>query len=388
MKQIKLIRITTAPVSMRLLLAGQPAFMKGKGFDVTLISADGQDWKDIPHLEDYSVHIVCMARKIDLIKDIKALWKLIRLFRTIKPDIVHSHTPKAGLLAMLAARISGVPVRMHTVAGLPLMESTGLLRKVLILAEKGTYRCASMVYPNSYRLRDFILKERFISPIKLSVIANGSSNGIDTAYFEKTETLRSAATGWRAEHGISLRAPVFIFIGRIVKDKGINELLGAFDGLSGVLPDVVLLLVGSFEDDLDPVDARSRNIIGANPRVIHAGFQKDVRLFLSVADILVFPSYREGFPNVPMQAGCFGLPSIVTDINGCNEIIEDGVNGLIVPPKNEKALAEAMERMTLDQALRTRCAANARPRIVDRYQQSAVWDALYLEYERLLGKYS
>lgn len=368
---------------MRLLIGGQPAYMKGKGMDVILVSADGADWAGIPDLEDFEVYKIDMARQIALRRDVLALLALIRLFRKVKPDIVHSHTPKAGLLGMLAARLSGVPVRIHTVAGLPLMESTGLKKKILIIAEKVTYWAAHRVYPNSFRLKDFIEASRMTSPSKLQVIARGSSNGIDATHFQRTPELESAAARWREEQGIKPGSLVFVFIGRIVRDKGINELLAAFDALSD--KQAVLLLVGPFEDNLDPVDAHSREIIQRNPRVIHVGFQKDVRLFICAADVLVFPSYREGFPNVPLQAGCFGLPSIVTDINGCNEIIEDGVNGLIIPPKDEAALRAAMEQMAADPALRARCAGAARDRILENFQQSVVWEALYQEYRRLLG---
>ena len=355
--------------------------MKGKGFDVILVSADGPDWASIPHLDDYAVYKIGMARQIHLWKDLMALVALIRLFRRVKPDIVHSHTPKAGLLGMLAAKFAGVPVRIHTVAGLPLMERTGLTRRILVLAEKLTYWASDKVYPNSFRLKDFIAGCGMTRPTKLKVIAQGSSNGIDAGHFSRTPELEAAAAAWRSDRGIAPESLVFVFVGRIVRDKGIHELLAAFDRLPG---EATLVLVGPFEAQLDPIDATGLDLIKNHPRIIHVGFQKDVRPFLCAADVLVFPSYREGFPNVPMQAGCFGLPSIVTDINGCNEIIEEGINGLIVPPKDEQALEKAMERMITDAPLRAHCAAAARGRILEKYQQSVVWEALYQEYRQLL----
>ena len=381
----KLLRITTAPISMRLLIEGQPAFMKGKGFDVILVSGHGADWEGIPRLEDYSVHKVDMARRINLPKDISALFALIRLFRRLKPDIVHSHTPKAGLLGMLAAKITGVPVRIHTVAGLPLMESKGITRSVLVWMERLTYACASGVYPNSYHLKDFILAHGFTRPAKARVIAGGSSNGIDTVRFERTAALQAAGESVRKSLGIPAGALVLLFVGRIVRDKGIGELVRAFDRICGNYPEIRLLLAGPDEKDQDPIDRDTRTAMERNDRIVHVGFQADVRPYLSLADVLVFPSYREGFPNVPMQAGCFGLPSIVTDINGCNEIITDGVNGLIIPPKDEKAVALAMEKMITDEPFRSRCAAAARQRILEKYRQSVVWEALYEEYRRLLA---
>ena len=384
MRPIKLVRITTVPLSMRLLLGGQPAYMRSKGMDVTLVSAEGADWEGIPDIGAYDVHKIGMSRQIDPIKDLRALWLLTRLFRRIKPDIVHSHTPKAGLLGMLAAKAAGVPVRMHTVAGMPLMESRGIKRWVLSQAERMTYACASMVYPNSYHLKDFIAAAGLTRPAKLKVLAGGSSNGIDTDYFLRTAALEQSAAGLRRSLGIPPDAMVFVFVGRLVKDKGINELVKAFEAVHAKTPHTRLLLVGPFEEELDPVAAHTKNSIDRHEAIISVGFQKDVRPYLTASDILAFPSYREGFPNVPMQAGCLGLPSIVTDINGCNEIIQEGVNGLIVPPKDGEALAGAMERLVLDEALRTRCAVGARARILEKYRQQVVWEALYEEYQRSL----
>jgi len=359
--------------------------MRSKGFEVILVSSDGPDWDKIPDIASYPVHKIQMARQISLLTDARALWRLILLFRRIRPDIVHSHTPKAGLLGMLAAKIAGVPVRMHTVAGMPLMESTGLKKWVLTWTERVTYASASGVYPNSFHLKDFIEAGRFTRLSKLKVIANGSSNGIDTDYFALTATLERQGRDLRRSLFIPAEAMVFVFVGRVVGDKGIEELIKAFVAIHREHGSARLLLVGPYEDDLDPISSHSRELIDRHEAIIPVGFQVDVRPYLAASDILVFPSYREGFPNVPMQAGSLGLPSIVTDINGCNEIIEPGVNGLIIPPKDAVALKDAMERMMLDDALRDRCRMAARERIVERYRQAIVWDALYAEYCALLN---
>lgn len=380
----KLVRVTTVPLSMRVLLTGQPAYMKAGGFDVHLVSSAGKDWEGIPRLEEYGVHQVHMSRPIDLPRDFLALVSLVRLFRKLRPDIVHSHTPKAGLLSMMAARITGVPVRIHTVAGLPLMEARGLKRRVLVAMERLTYACATGVYPNSFRLRDFIADLGIVRAAKLRVIAQGSSNGIDTDYFRATPALREAGAKIRESLGISPGAMVFLFVGRIVKDKGITELVDAFQGLSANDDDAHLLLVGPFEDDQDPVVSRTREAIEKLPGIHPLGFQLDIRPYLAASDVLAFPSYREGFPNVVLQAGCFDLPAIVTDINGSNEIIHDGVNGLIVPVKDADALRAAMVKMSSDKAFRDACADRARAEIVDKYRREAVWEALYREYRRLL----
>lgn len=369
---------------MRLLLAGQPGYMRAKGMDVVLVSGEGADWKGIPDLDAYEVHKVDMARDIALGRDIRALWALIRLFRRIRPDIVHSHTPKAGLLSMLAARVAQVPVRLHTVAGLPLMERRGWKRLVLVWAERLTYRCATGVYPNSLRLREYILEEGFTTPGKLKVIGRGSSNGIDTNFFKPSEELREAGRRLRAGWGIGEKDLVFLFIGRLVKDKGVEELVRAFTLLAARRTGIWLVLVGPYEDDLDPLSADTRRQIDEHPVIRTSGFAQDVRPYLCASDLLVFPSYREGFPNVPMQAGCFGLPCIVTNINGCNEIIVPEVNGLIVPPKDSTALEQAMERMVGDRELMTRCGGSARSMIETHYRNEFIWETLYTEYVSLL----
>ena len=186
------------------------------------------------------------------------------------------------------------------------------------------------------------------------------------------------------KYGIASSDLVFIFVGRIVKDKGINELVNAFNQLNKEYKTIKLILVGPFEDELDPIHINTRNIIEQNINIVTTGFINDIRPYLVASHVLTFPSYREGFPNVPLQAGCFELPMIVTDINGCNEIVQDRVNGLLIPPKNESALRSAMQKMIEDEAFREKCATASRQVIVENYSRETVWNALLKEYEHLL----
>jgi glycosyltransferase involved in cell wall biosynthesis len=309
---------------------------------------------------------------------------MIRLIKKERPQIVHTHTPKAGLIGMLAAWFCSVPVRLHTVGGLPLMETKGYEKKILIWIEKLTYASAHYVYPNSLELKKYILQNKFTSAEKLKVLGNGSSNGIDTDHFKRTQVILSEAEKLRTRHSILPSDLLFIFIGRIVKDKGINELADAFHQLSKKYPCLKLLLAGDFEDDLDPISANAKQIINSNSNIICPGFIQDVRPYLAASNVLVFPSYREGFPNVPLQAGCMELPMIVTDINGCNEIVQDGINGLIVPAKNVDALKTAMEKMITDEKFRQNCASASRQAIVKNYSRETIWNELLQEYETLL----
>lgn len=384
----KLIRITTVPLSLKVLLKGQLRFMASNGFDVKGVSSEGKELREVHENEGIAVEAITMSRKITPFQDLKSLWEMWNFLRKEKPQIVHTHTPKAGIIGMLAARLAGVPHRLHTVAGLPLMEATGTKRKILNFVEKLTYSSATRVYPNSKGLYDFILQNNFTQSNKLKIIANGSSNGIDTAFFSPDQVTEIERVTLREKLNIQPDDFVFVFVGRIVSDKGINELIKAFSELQAAENNepagIKLLLVGGLENDLDPLNPETLAEINQNKDIISVGFQQDVRSFFAIADALVFPSYREGFPNVVMQAGAMGLPSIVSDINGCNEIIIEGENGLIIPSKNVEKLKEKMLTLAKDKNLYTKLKGNSRRMIENRYEQSVVWNALLEEYEGLL----
>ena len=388
---MRLIRITTVPISLQLLLTGQFRYMTQNGYEVITVSADGPGVEDVR--KEGAEHIaVPFTRKITPLQDLRCLVQLIRVIRITKPDIVHTHTPKAGLLGMLAARICGVKVRLHTVAGLPLMEATGLKRRMLEVTEKVTYACAHKVYPNSKGLHDFMLQSLNVPAAKISIIGKGSSNGIDTSFFQMSEDLRARAEIVREEHGVGARDVLFTFVGRVVRDKGVVELVNAFRKLSDEvestrstvdrIPNLFLLIVGAFEQDLDPLPPDVMNFLRSDPRVIVAGFQKDIRPWLMASDVFVFPSYREGFPNVVMQACSLEVPCIVSDINGCNEIIRDHETGLIVPPKDTLRLKAAMQEMLDNPSTRLTYASRARQFVVDNFERKYVWEELRGEYHR------
>ena len=378
MKKEKLIRITTVPLSLEKLLENQLRFMKDY-YNVTAVSADKERLLRFGKDQGVATYHVNLTRKITPIQDLKALIKLYKFLRKEKPFIVHTHTPKAGLIGMLAAYFAKVPNRLHTVAGLPLMEATGLKRKVLNIVEKLTYACATKVYPNSYGLKQIILDNKFTKNRKLKVIANGSSNGIDTSYFNPKHFSLEENKNLKLQLNINDNDFVFIFVGRIVSDKGINELVTSFSKLVKENNNVKLLLVGPFEEELDPLKKETLTQIETNKNIIYVGFQNDVRPYFAISDVLVFPSYREGFPNVVMQAGAMGLPSIVSNINGCNEIIEHNVNGLIIAVKEIEAIYNAMNKMLLTNNMKE----NTRKIIEERYEQKVVWQALLKEYKTL-----
>ncbi len=378
----KLIRITTVPISLDKLLTGQLRFMK-QFFEVTAIASLPAELEIIGKKEGIKTFDLEMTRQITPIQDIKAVIKLYRFLKKEKPFIVHTHTPKAGIVGMLAAKLAGVPNRLHTVAGLPLLEATGTKRKILEQVEKATFACATIVYPNSFVLLDYLRDNNYAPSSKLKVLGNGSSNGINTAYFSPDHFSAAQNSLLKSQYGIAENDFVFIFVGRMVSDKGINELVAAFEKLPQTNTTVKLLLVGNFEAELDPLHENTLKVIDSNPNIILAGYQYDVRPYFAISNALVFPSYREGFPNVVMQAGAMGLPSIVSNINGCNEIIEEGTNGLIVPVKDENNLGAAMKKMVEDKNGMQRMMENSRPMIVSRYEQDVIWQAILLEYQNL-----
>jgi glycosyltransferase involved in cell wall biosynthesis len=401
----KLFRITTVPLSVEKLLGNQLTFMN-QHYEVTAISSDQEYLDRVGADLGIKTHAIEMTRQITPFQDLKSLWQMYRYIKKQKPEIVHTHTPKAGLIGMLAARLAGVKIRLHTVAGLPLMEAQGVKRKLLDAVEKLTYACATKVYPNSKGLYDFILKEKLVKAEKLKVIGNGSTNGIDTSHFDPDLYSEESQQDLRKKLGIAENDFVFVFVGRLVKDKGINELVSAFKSLqrsssptsqpstphihkstnpqlstSPNQPISKLLLVGPLEQDLDPLTDEILQEIETNPDISCVGYQSDVRPYLSIADALVFPSYREGFPNVVLQAGAMGLPSIVSDINGCNEIIENNKNGLIIPVKDEGAITTAMKQLSSDKIIYEKMKNSSRSMITQHYKQNIIWELILKEYK-------
>lgn len=372
----KVLRIATVPISLNLLLQGQLR-MLNEDYEMVAVSSPGKDLEEVGAREGVRTVGIRMERRISPIQDLKSLFALIKLIRKEKPWMVHTMTPKAGLLGMLAARICGVPVRFHLFTGLVFPTSKGLKRKLLMTTDKLTCACATFINPEGEGVKRDL--ERFgITHKELHIVGNGNINGIDMTYFDRTEEVMKKAESIREKDCIT-----FCFVGRIVGDKGMNELAEAFARLEKEFPSCRLLLVGDFEEKLDPVSPETKRMFLENSRVTFAGWQQDIRPYLAASDIFVFPSYREGFPNVVLQAGAMGLPSIVTDINGSSEIIRDGVNGVIIPPRNESALLEAMRRMVTDEAARQKMAANARELIGSRYDRAFLWQELKKTYKSL-----
>ena len=376
----KIIRITTSAGSLRGLLKGQLRFMN-QHYHIIGIASGEERLKQVREREGIQTLLLPMTRTISPLKDLVAVYKLYKILKKEQPFIVHSHTPKAGIIGMLAAKLAGVTHRLHTVAGMPLLEASGLKRKILDTVEKLTYTCATLVLPNSLGLNAIILENKYAKQNKLKVIGKGSSNGIDTDYFNPLLISAEEKITLKKSLEINDNDTVFVFVGRIVKDKGINELVNAFITLLKTNPNSKLLLIGPYEAHLDPVDDHTIHLIETTKNILNLGRQTDIRPYLSISHTLTFPSYREGFPNVVLEASAMNLPCIVTNINGCNEIITDKKNGLIIPTKDEHALLEAMSFIAKYPEKRKLMVENSRQNIVDNYQRSYIWSELLKLYK-------
>ena len=382
----KLVRITTIPMSLQTLIKGQAKFMKSQGFEVVLASSVGPRIDELVRDEECRHVILPLSRELTPFKDLISLWKVYQFLRKEKPEIVHTHTPKAGIVGMLAAKLAGVKVRMHTIAGLPLVEEVGFKRKLLEKVELLTYWAATNVYPNSFSLQKLMKSTFYPSGKKLKILGNGTSNGINTEFFSPLNHNKEDLDTLRTELKIQANDFVYVFVGRINKDKGINELVAAFKTLNSQKKNVKLLLVGPYEKELDPLTDSTVLELESNPNIISVGFQKDIRPYLAVSDVLTFPSYREGFPNVPMQAGCYNLGLILSDINGCDEVVTNNENGVLIPAKDEKALLNAMQLLLENEETLKNYQSKIRTSIVKRYDQKYLWQELLKEYNLLLQK--
>jgi glycosyltransferase involved in cell wall biosynthesis len=360
-------------------------YMQENGFDVLMVSSDGPELKAVLEREGCRHHIVPMTRKMSPLADLRCLWLLYRLFRKEKPDIVHSHTPKAGLLAMLAAKMAGIKLRLHTVAGLRYVTTKGMSRRILVTMEKLTGMAATHVWPNSHSMKRLIEQNRLVKKSKLEVIGWGSSNGVSLQRYNpaalKTEKLNEIKALVHYDPSLFY----FLSVGRLVHDKGMDELLGAFDRINKIHPHTRLILVGAFEDEVDPVSAKARELIKNHQAVIAAGWSDAVEYFIHLSSVLVHPSHREGFPNVLMQAGAMGCPIICSAIDGNTDIVRHRETGLLFEVKNEEALFGQMQSCINEPAAMKTMAGQLLLQIQTHYDQRVVQSFLREKYLQLLA---
>lgn len=383
-EKIKVFRISTVPISLNVLLRGQLEFLNSY-FEIVAISSPGSDLTEVSQRENIRTYSIKMKRKIAILSDINSLVKLIVLFYREKPFIVHSITPKAGFLSMMAAFLVGVPIRIHTFTGLIFPTEKGFKKFLLKNIDRLTCFFATNIYPEGNGVKTDLIVNK-ITTKSLDVLANGNVNGIDSNYFNPDLFKKERIYNLKRDLNISFDSFVFIFVGRLVTDKGINELIESFVKFNLSIKSN-LILVGDYEHKEDPLKSTTLEIIKSSPDIISLGYKKDIRPFLAIADCFIFPSYREGFPNVVLQAGAMGLPCIVTDINGSNEIIFDGVNGLVIPPKNVDEIFNKMKFLYENKSILNKLRDNARSMIISKFQQEYVWQSILNEYNKYKNSY-
>lgn len=376
----RLVYLVTHPMTARLLLRGQLEWMQERGFDVTLVTSEAGEPATLDRQPSYAVRTVAMAREVSPGRDLFSLVRLTRELRRLRPDIVNASTPKAGLLGLTAARITGVPVRVYTLRGLRLETTSGLRRRAFAAAERFACSSAHRVVCVSTSLRRRCDELSLCAPERTTVLAGGSSNGVEIDRFDAIPA--TVTNRLRRELGLD-GAPVVGFVGRLTRDKGVEDLQRAFSSIRTELPDARLLLVGAHEPG-DPVSPLTRRWIEDEPRVCALGPVEDTAPYYSLMDVLACPSYREGLPNAPLEAAAASVPAVGYRVTGTVDAVEDGTTGTLVEPGDSEALARALLGYLRDDELARLHGCAAHERTADRFRPERVWEALEAEYLRLL----
>lgn len=378
MSKKKIIIASTIPLSIDIFYRGALRELSEQ-YEVVALSSPDPLMKTIEEREGVRTIAIKMERRMAPFADLRSLVKLAAVLRRERPSMIHSMTPKAGLLCMAAAWMARIPIRIHTFTGLVFPTAQGLTRRLLMTTDRLTCHFATHIIPEGEGVKNDLIKNK-ITTKPLKVLGYGNLRGVDMQYYSQRPEIVGMANGIRSS------LFTFLFVGRIARDKGIDELCAAFDNICRKRENVRLILVGPDERDIDPIAAETERIMGSNQRIEMVGMKCDDELlaYYAAADCFVLPSYREGFPNTVLEAGAMGLPSIVTDINGSREIITNGTNGLIVEPRNTETLEKAMLRMIDENSTRQQMAQHARQMIADRFEQGFVRSNLYSFYKQIM----
>ena len=387
-RTIKLVHITTIPVTQWVLLRGQNQYMSQRGFEVHAVASPGVHLAKLGKRDGVVTHAVNISQRISPFSDFFSLMRLFLLLWRIKPVIVQLSTPKAALLGSIAAWAVRNPVRIFLMRGSITENARGFKRHIFRWIERLTAKLCHQTICVAPSLLEFARSERILGPTQGIIVANGMSNGIDSARFDPV-----AVEGVESISGLAAsrdllgdpKSSVIGFVGFLTRDKGIEELTQAWKSVRGEFPDIHLLLVGPWEKE-NKCSAGIRSWLEGDPRVHFTGRVDHVVPYYRAMSLFVLPSHREGFPNAPMEAAAMGLPVVATRTVGCVDAVQDSVTGTLVPPRDAKALADAIRRYLKDPELRHRHGEAGRQRVLRDFRQEPIWEALYQEYVRLLQK--
>ncbi|MHB1100131.1 MAG: glycosyltransferase family 4 protein [Burkholderiales bacterium] len=377
---MKICRVATVPFFLYNHLRGQIMATVAAGHEVILISSGGQEVEWLKAIPGARFHEIDIPRKISPLRDLSALWKLILFFRRERFDIVHSTTPKAGMLCAMAGYLARIPIRLHTFTGQPWAELSGAMRWIAKAGDRVTVCLDTLCYADSLSQKNFIVSEGIAKHDSIRVLGAGSLAGVDLSRFDPEKWVDSGKA-LREELVIPANHQVIAFIGRMTRDKGIDELIEAFGMLRRDGLKCTLILIGPGETGDGSLSNSATDT--TDPDIRHIGYSPEPERYLAAADIFCLPSYREGFGNVVIEAAAMGIPTVGTDIVGLKDAIVHGKTGILVPPKDSEALARALKTLLADDALRQKMGEEARLRVLDKFPANRVNQAVLNEYEKL-----
>lgn len=378
-----IVHVFTVPESLAF-VRGQPAFMRARGHRLSFVTSPGAALEAFGAREGVDVHALAMSRRISPADDLVCLARLVRLLRELRPDIVHAHTPKGGLLGMMAATLAGVRARIYHMRGLPMMTARGTQRALLASTERVSCALATRVLAVSGSLREVAIEERLTRADHIEVLAGGSGNGVDSDRFDPERVGADARAALRGRLGIPRDAVVIGFVGRLVGDKGVVELTDAYGALRARHPALHMLVAGPFEAR-DAVPAATREALERDPTVHLLDFVEDTAPLYAAMDVLALPTYREGFPNVPLEAASMRVPVVATRVPGCVDAVADGETGTLVPARDAGALADALDAYVASPELRRAHGDAGRARVLESFRRERIWEALARVYDELAG---
>lgn len=363
---------------------GQARIWKSK-FDVCAISADKPWLEEFGKAEGIRTHHIPMERDISLWKDFYCLILFIVFFIKERPEVVHGNTPKGALLSMLAAWLTRRPVRIYMCHGLRYEGFSGRFRRLLMFMEKLTCRCATQVITVSNSAREVLIADGICDDKKVKVVGYGSL-GIDLTHYT-VDNDETHIAELRKKYGVKTSDFVYLFVGRLVRDKGLVELVNAFQRMADSHPDAHLVIVGGkLSGENDSIPDSLFQVIEDHPQITYVGRQSDVRPFFTLSNVFVLPSYREGLSIVLIEASAMGRPAITCNVTGCKDIIANGENGWVIPSHSEDALYAAMAEAYDYPERLAELGNTARSVVRERYEQQKVWQAYWDEYKRLANE--